>query len=106
MKMRVLLSALLIASSAAAHTASSGMQYDSWCCSGQDCAPIPSKGVTVQGTGYRVELNVGDHPMLTQHHIYIVPYQQVKNSTDGQYHICFWPDENTVRCFYAPPQGA
>jgi hypothetical protein len=89
-----------------AHTAPSGMEYDAWCCSGTDCAPISSKAVTPQGTGYRVELNAGDHPMVTKHHVYTIPYQAVKRSTDGGYHICFFPDEDTVRCFYAPDQGA
>lgn len=101
----VLLSALLAAGSAYGHTAPSGMEYSAYCCSGTDCAPIPTKAVKAVSGGYQVSVGPGDHPMLTRPHVFLVPYDKVKESTDGGMHACFFPNEDTLRCLYVPPQS-
>lgn len=103
----------LIASTANAHDAPTGWRYDAWCCSGStggsehagDCAPIPSKAVKPIKGGYQVTLHAGDHHMITKDHVFFVPYQVVRQSGDDRYHSCFFPTEDTLRCFYAPPQS-
>lgn len=98
-----------------AHTSHGGMEYSAYCCSGSsggvaqantgDCQPIPSKSVKVTSRGYEVTLTVGDHHMVTRDHKWVVPFADAKVSTDGEYHGCLFPTEDTLRCFYAPPQS-
>jgi hypothetical protein len=55
--------------------------------------------------GYRVTLNPGDHHMVTHQHVFFMPTSEAKVSTDGSYHACLFPTEDTLRCFYAPPMS-
>lgn len=105
-----LFAALALAGNAWAHEAPSGMVYENYCCSGVgptgDCHHIPASGVQVLADGYQITLNPGDHPLVTKQHIFIVSFAETKYTpTDGDYHACLYPDENTLRCFYAPPKG-
>jgi hypothetical protein len=68
--------------------------YDSYCCSGSDCAPI---------SGARIQLVTGGYLLDGKH---FVPNEQARNSQDGDYHACFWPSPDTLRCFYRPPLGS
>lgn len=101
---------LLVAASADAHHAPSGMAYDPWCCNGNettgDCAPIPSRDVRVTKDGYRIVIQPGDHPGVHVTHVFWESFAAARISTDGQYHACLFPTEYQLRCFYAPPQGS
>jgi hypothetical protein len=106
----ILLSALLCAGSAFGHDSPMGMQYDPWCCRGNDvggdCAPIPPSSLRATKGGYEVSVGPGDHPLLTKPHVFFMPYDKVRESTDGQPHACFFPNEDTLRCLYVPNRGA
>lgn len=90
-----------------AHESPGGMAYDPLCCNGDgtngDCAPVPSIGVKATPEGWQVSLKPGDHPLVTAPHEWLIPYSETREATDGQFHACLWPDETTLRCFYAPP---
>ncbi|MGN6552004.1 MAG: hypothetical protein ACTHJ3_19220 [Pararhizobium sp.] len=112
MRIRLLLSlsVFLLASGAAAHDSPGGMAYDPMCCNGDgehgDCAPIPSRDVSIGKSGYHIALSPGDHPGVHVPHVFTEPFQSARTSTDGRYHACLYPTENQLRCFYAPPQGS
>lgn len=92
-----------------AHDAPSGMKYDAFCCNGDnhtgDCQPITARSVKVTSAGYVVTLGPGDHRLVTVSHRYVVPFADARASTDGEYHACLYPTEDTLRCFYAPPMS-
>jgi len=96
---------------AKAHDAPSGMSYPSWCCQGTradgtgDCDPIPSRTVKEIPGGWVITIGPGDHPLVTKNHVFVKKYGEERRSTDGEYHICLWPDENTARCFLSPDKG-
>lgn len=83
--------------------------YPAICCNGNahsgDCQAISSKTVQAIPGGYRVTLVPGDHRLVTKPHVYDVPQAKVRDSEDGQFHICLYPDENNNQCFFAPPPG-
>lgn len=113
MHIRFLLSLLILlfaTAAAEAHQSPGGMVYDPICCNGDgehgDCAPIPSRDVSIGRTGYNITLNPGDHPGVHVTHNFTEPFKAARISTDGQYHVCLYPTENYLRCFYAPPQGS
>ena len=98
--------AILMATAASAHNAISGMPYDAWCCNGADCVEISDSAVVAGPNGWIVTLRRGEHPMIVSDQVrHIIPYRDQKTSTDGRFHLCLYPNEKTVRCFYAPPSG-
>jgi len=101
----ILLTILLTATTALAHKAPSGWEYDWYCCSGSDCQEISEKHVKAVKGGYKVTMDVGDHVMVTKHHEYFIEQSKVRLSKDDKFHLCLWPDEDTLRCLYAPPMG-
>jgi hypothetical protein len=114
--MRAVLTGLLVASvchlspAAHAHEAHSGggmaWKYDGFCCNGDsksgDCQMISTKNVKVTDNGYEVYLGPGDHRMITRPHRFNMKQSQARRSQDEEYHICLYPTEDTLRCFYAP----
>ncbi|WP_268995469.1 hypothetical protein [Microvirga roseola] len=36
---------------------------------------------------------------------HLVPFAKVKPSADRRYHACLFPNQDHIRCFYAPPVG-
>ncbi|MGF0538845.1 hypothetical protein ACQQ2Q_12680 [Agrobacterium sp. ES01] len=108
--MRIILPSVLFASafplSVLAHDAASGWRYEAYCCNGNnhtgDCQMIPSSSVKIIGGGYRVQIEAGEHRLVTREHIYQFPQTTARRSQDSEYHLCLYPDENTPRCFYAP----
>ncbi|WP_088937477.1 hypothetical protein [Rhizobium sp. N122] len=109
--MRILLAGamMMLATATHAHQAPSGFTYDPFCCNGDgengDCQRISSKTVRPNNEGYEVTLLPGDHRLATRRHVFSIPQGEVKESPDGAYHLCLFPNEDTVRCFYAPPIG-
>lgn len=98
--------ALLISDIAHGHTAPSGWDYDHYCCHGNDCAVIKPNTVNAQSDGYHVNLKPGDHPLITEPMSYVIPYRDVKESKDDDYHFCIWSQNSpNARCFYAPPMS-
>ena len=97
----------LLIVAARAHQSPTGWVYDSVCCFGDhntgDCQQIPSHTVEITSQGYRITLKPGDHRKATKHHVFIVPQSDARKSMDGDYHLCLWPSEDDLRCFYAPP---
>lgn len=84
--MKVLLLALTFVSTAAlAHS-----WYPWECCGGSDCEPIDDKRVQVVPGGYRVDGR------------FFIAEPDARQSQDGNYHICFYPNPDTVRCFFKP----
>jgi len=77
------------------------------CCSNQDCAAIPASSVTEAMDGYEIELDRGDHPMVTQRGSWFVPYDEVhgKNAPDGKFHACIHPESKRMICFHEPHRG-
>ena len=100
---------VLAAAAVQAHHAPSGFRYDAFCCNGDsetgDCQPIASDTVGPAGNGYRIALEPGDHRLATRRHQFYVPQSKVLQSPDGRFHLCLFPNEDTVRCFYAPPMN-
>ncbi|XKM38408.1 hypothetical protein A4U53_005215 (plasmid) [Rhizobium ruizarguesonis] len=109
--MRMLLAGIVIALATPAHThqAPSGFTYEPYCCNGNgdsgDCQRIAFETVQPSGDGYQVTLQPGDHRLVTRKHVFFIPQSKAMNSPDGAYHLCLFPNEDTVRCFYAPPIG-
>lgn len=88
------------------HPARGHEWYDPWCCSGKDCERIASESVRPVDGGYVVTVLPGQHPMVTKPHTFMVPADKTRTSLDGDYHICLFPTENDMRCFYVPPMGS
>lgn len=90
--MPLLASCIHVIGKAVAHQSASGMVYDIGCCSNRDCAPaevtwLPDGRIeakTIHGTAV-FDLN-----------------QQIRPSTDGQWHACIVPSSNKGRCLYGP----
>jgi len=80
---------LLAVSSAQSHS-----WYDPYCCNGSDCAPIDDARVKLTPDGYIID---GKH---------FVAKKDVRPGRDDQYHACFWPSPDTLRCFYIPNFGS
>lgn len=99
----------LATTQARAHEADSGMRYDSWCCNGNrhtgDCEAIPNHSVMPVPGGYRITLRPGDHHLVTSPQVFEKSEAETRQSTDGRFHACLFPDQTTLRCFYAPPMG-
>lgn len=90
-----------------AHKAPSGFDYPASCCNGDklvgDCQMISANVVSETPEGYAVVLLPGDHRLVTRRQSFRVPYGQQITSPDGNYHICLYPNEAVVFCFFAPP---
>lgn len=100
---------IFFATVADAHDAPSGFAYEPYCCNGDgdsgDCQRISSKTVRPSPKGYEVTLLPGDHRLATRKHVFFIPQAKTMESPDGAYHLCLFPNEDTVRCFYAPPMS-
>jgi hypothetical protein len=100
----------LQAGAAAAHEAHSPTgvtwKYDGFCCNGDnlsgDCQMISTKNVKVTEGGYEILLGPGDHRLITRPHHFSLKQSQARRSQDEEYHLCLYPTEDTLRCFYAP----
>ncbi|MBX5089367.1 hypothetical protein [Rhizobium lentis] len=104
--------ALLACSTAYGHEAPSGWNYPTFCCQGisgpggqGDCQKINSKNVKPVVGGYQVSIGPGDHMLATKDHVFFIPYKDVKESGDSDFHLCLYPTEDTARCFFAPPMS-
>lgn len=88
---------LVIPSIALAHEAPSGWTYPLYCCSNQDCRPIPDASVKEGKDGY--SLPSGE----------VLPYSdsRIRHSPDGLYHWCSADGENTGKtiCLFVPPKS-
>jgi len=111
--MRELLTCVLMAyvscipvTPATAHEAISGFKYDGFCCNGDnhtgDCQMISTRNVRVVQGGYEIILGPGDHRLITRRHDFVVAQSEARRSEDSEYHLCLYPNEDTLRCFYAP----
>ena len=74
-----------------AHSAPTGWAYDSWCCGGQDCQPIPEEQVHVTPDGYLVTIPNGSHMTAHGDISHLFHYDEVRFSGDGEYHACIIP---------------
>lgn len=79
--------------------------YSEYCCNGKDCAPIRPEKVRAITGGYAVTLNPGDHPQVTERQKFFIPYRDAQQSQDDDFHICLFPTQRDMRCFYAPANG-
>jgi hypothetical protein len=100
----------LMVTIARAHSSDGGMTYSAFCCTGDaatgDCFEVPDSTVKPIEGGWRVTLRKGQHRMVTSPVVeHFVPYGTEKKATDGKYHVCLFPNEKTMRCFYAPGMG-
>lgn len=104
-----LLASLVPALSVAAHDTGSGWDYEQFCCNGDnhsgDCQMIATKNVRVTKGGYEIFLRPGDHRLVTRPHNFSLPQSEARRSQDEEYHLCLYPTEDTLRCFYAPDMG-
>ena len=91
---------LLLASPASAHK-----WYSGWCCSGQDCAPIPLRSVELRPDGYLVTLQRGDHPLAGAGIQTFLPLgdRGILPSQDLAFHACIVGGK--VRCLYVAFTG-
>lgn len=84
-------------------------EYDADCCNGNavegDCQEIPASAVKVVDGGYEITLRPGDHRLVTVPHTWTKATKEARWSKDENYHACLWPNEATLRCFYAPTLG-
>jgi hypothetical protein len=67
------------------------------CCNGEDCAPIAPERVRVAVGGFNVVHESGK--------ITFYPHEQTLQSWDGEYHACFYPNAETLRCLVTPTPG-
>ena len=92
-----------------AHEGSNGWAYPPACCKGNeqggDCHRIPEGAVATGRYGFSVHIKPGHHPMATREHRFLIPYGNEIPSGDGYFHICLYPNEDHVNCFFAPPDG-
>jgi hypothetical protein len=103
---RAAILAALLAGPAAAHSF-----YSAYCCSDQDCVPIPASAVEVIPTGWRVTLHPGQHPFVTETVVQEFTHpgtggNEAFLSEDEDYHACKLAFSSRIRCFYAPLGGA
>jgi hypothetical protein len=111
MVMLVLLTGVLLTAmrKAEGHDAPLGWSYDNWCCNGDehegDCQPVPESAVQSIDGGYQITLKPGEHHLVTEPHTWTRTMKQSRWSKDENYHVCLYPNEDTLRCFYAPPMG-
>ena len=93
-----------------AHKAPTLWTYPPACCNGStiggDCERIPGKTVRKGRYGFVVVLHPGDHHLVTTFHIFLIPYGSEIPSGDSDFHVCLYPTEDHVNCFFAPPDGA
>ena len=84
-------------------------KYDGYCCNGDahsgDCQQISTRHVRITSRGYEIFLGPGDHRMITRPHHFTMPQSETRRSQDEEYHLCLYPTEDTLRCFYAPDMG-
>jgi hypothetical protein len=81
-----------------------------------DCDPVPASAVRAVPGGFHVTLDPGDHPDVTQHHEWFVTYEdlmtqgskmtKVQLSKNEEWHVCLYPNEDTLRCLYIVVGGA
>jgi hypothetical protein len=95
-----------LAWSVKAHQAPSGWNYDPWCCNSKDCAEIPDRAVKEVAGGWRITLQPGDHPQVKDRAVtHFLSAKEARPSPDGKFHLCLFPDAQTLRCGYAAPGG-
>lgn len=84
--------------------------YPASCCSETDCAPIRVENVKPVPGGYAVFVPQDEHPQVHQTSFQtVVPYDKMRPSPDGDYHICLRPEGvagERVLCFFGPPMGS
>lgn len=68
--------------------------YDPYCCSGQDCEPISDERVKLVPGGFLLDGR------------FFIKNDDARQAPDGNYHACFWPTPDALRCFYRPALGA
>jgi hypothetical protein len=94
---------------ATAHEAPSGWKYDAICCNGDahtgDCQRVEASTVKAVEGGWRVTLEVGDHQLVTRPHVFLKAYDKTRASKDGDFHVCLWPTQDSLRCLYVPDMG-
>ncbi len=107
--LRAAIALSLSAGVAAAHDAPTGWSYDAICCNGTahtgDCQRIPHSAVKAEKGGWRITLRPGEHRLATKPHTWTKAYGETRQSQDGDFHACLWPDEATLRCLYVPNLG-
>ncbi len=102
--------AVLVTIGAWGHEAPSGWNYPASCCQGTtetgDCQSIPASSVRAVDGGYQVTLRPGDHHLVTKgSHSWLKSMGETRQSKDENFHACLYPNEETLRCFFAPPMG-
>jgi hypothetical protein len=95
---------------ASGHEAPSGINYPSGCCHSAalhaygDCAPISGRYVSAQPDGYHVDLPKGAHPrLITKGYSGVIPYSEVRQPLDHEFHICLAQDGFHRYCFFPAP---
>ena len=86
----------------AARPAQAHLWYSDYCCNGKDCAPIRPEKVRAIAGGFLVTLYPGDHPQVTERQQFLIAYKDAILSQDNDFHICLYPTQRDMRCFYAP----
>lgn len=91
------------------HPASPGWTYPPACCQGSarsgECHRLPSSHVKKGRNGFSILVHPGEHPIVTKRQQFLVPYGSELPSGDGDFHICLYPTQDHVNCFFAPPDG-
>jgi hypothetical protein len=76
------------------------------CCNDYDCQLISGELVEEVRGGFRIRLKPGEHVMVTSPVDHFVPYRDMQASPDNKFHICLFPTQNQVRCFFGPVGGS
>jgi hypothetical protein len=99
----------LLAHTGEAHRAVGGWTYPPACCKSSDvgghCEAIPSTNVKRTAQGFLIFIRPADHHLATRYHSFFVPYGDELPSGDENYHICLYPTEDYLTCFFAPPDA-
>lgn len=99
---RATILAWLLATTASAHG-----WYDPACCSGQDCMAVPVNSITPTPDGWLVDIQPGEHPLVSHRLTQIVPYddRKARVSQDQDFHACVGKHTQSLFCIYTPPMG-
>lgn len=68
-----------------------------------DCHRLPGSHVKKGRNGFSVLVHPGEHPAVTKQQQFLIPYGSELPSGDGDFHICLYPTQDHVNCFFAPP---
>ena len=76
------------------------------CCNTYDCQQVSGELIEEVRGGFMIRLKPGQHIMVSTPVEHFVPYRDLQASPDNKWHVCLFPNQDTVRCFFGPVGGS